>query len=104
MEQLENVKRHFSSEQKFNIIKENITTGMCTSETIKKYGLAASLFYKWKEAFFVGAKNGFDAHNGKITKAEQRQIAALEKENQQMKEVIAEIVNENISLKKTLGK
>lgn len=73
------------------------------SEICKKYGVSSSLFYHWQETFLDGAREGYEKGAGKPSSAELRRISTLEKENDKMKGVIAEITAENIDFKKNLG-
>lgn len=103
MESTNQERRQFSAEQKFKIVKEQMTTKTSVSEICKKYDIAASAFYRWQEQFLHSALDGFK--NGKIgpSRAELRKIEELEKNNTRMKSVIAEIIAENIELKKNFG-
>ena len=96
-------RRYFSAEQKFKIVKELLTTDSSLSEICKKYDISAGNFYRWQDLFFEGAQLRLSESKDRATKAELKQIESLEKETHRMKNVIAEIVSENITLKKTLG-
>lgn len=95
-------RRRFSGEEKFKIVKEQITTKTSVSEICKKYGIYPSQFYGWLEQFFEGAQAGFDkkSKSDGLSAAEQRKLEALESDNSRMKDVIAEITAENIAYKK----
>ena len=45
----------FSPDQKFKIIKEQMTTKTSITEICKKYDISAGKFYKWQEKFLKGA-------------------------------------------------
>ena len=96
-------RRKFTPEQKVKIVREALTTDLGVSGACRKYGISTGLFYKWQEKFFEGALEGFRQSKDGPTKAEQRRIEQLERSNERMKSVIAEITAENIDLKKTLG-
>ena len=96
-------RRKFTADQKYKIVKEALTTDSSVSEVCKKYGINSSLFYHWQEAFLKGAREGMERNGGRPSTAELRQIAELEKSNDRMKDVIAEITAENITFKKNLG-
>lgn len=95
-------RRRFTGEEKFKIVKEQITTKTSVSEICKKYGIYPSQFYDWQNQFFQGAQAGFEkkAKSDSLTAAEQRKLEALESDNSRMKDVIAEITAENIAYKK----
>lgn len=96
-------KKVYSSEQKFKIIKEQLTTDISVTDICKKYEISPTNFYKWQRQFFESAKEGFDRKKDGLTKAELRKIAELENDNSRMKDVIAEITAENIIFKKKSG-
>jgi len=96
-------RRRFTGEEKFKIVKEQITTKTAVSEICKKYGIYPGQFYQWQEKFFEGALAGFDKRakqDGGLSAAEHRKLLELESDNGRMKDVIAEITSENIAYKK----
>lgn len=104
MEQSEiKTRRHFSAEQKFKIVKEQLSTKVVISELCKRHDITSSVFYRWQALFFEAALDRFKQGKEGPTRAEQRKIDGLEKDILRMKDVIAEITAENIVLKKTLG-
>jgi transposase-like protein len=104
MEEQKRQYRKFKADQKFKIVKEALTTDTKISELCNKYDVKSSHFYTWQELFYRGAREAFERGNeGAPTKAEQRRIAELERENLRMKNVIAEVTAENIDLKKNNG-
>jgi transposase-like protein len=104
MEQEQSTKRRrFTPDQKFKIIKEQMTTKTAVSEICKKYEISPAGFYRWQERFLASALEGFKKSEDGPTKAELRKIDELEKKNSRMQSVITEIVQENIELKKSLG-
>ena len=94
------LRRKFSPDQKFKIIKEQLMTKTSVSDICKKYDISAGNFYKWQEKFLKGALENFKKSDDGPTKAELRKI---DENNNRMQSVIAEIVQENIDLKKNLG-
>jgi transposase-like protein len=96
-------RRQFTPDQKFKIIKEQMTTKTSVTEICKKYDISAGNFYKWQEKFLKGALENFKKSDDGPTKSELRKIEELEKKNTRMQSVITEIVQENIELKKSLG-
>jgi transposase len=98
------VRRKFSPEEKFRIVKEALTTDISISEICKKYGIYSTIFYNWQELFFESALEGLKGRKrGPGSQAEGRRVEALTKDNQRMKDVIAEIAAENIDFKKKFG-
>lgn len=98
-----NGRKQYSSEVKFKIVKEALTTDQGVSEICKKYGINPALFYRWQEIFFESALEGFDRKKKGVSAGEIRAVEALKIENTRMKDVIAEIAAENIEFKKKNG-
>lgn len=95
-------RKRFSSEEKFKIVKEHLTTRTPISELAKKYGMTPQSFYGWQEQFFDAALAGFDKKRGpkeQINKNDRR-VEELEADNIRMRDVIAEISAENVAFKK----
>lgn len=62
----------FSSDEKFAIVLEAIKGNSDITEICRKNGISSSLFYKWRDKFFEGAKKELTSSNGKIRNIEQR--------------------------------
>lgn len=94
-------RKRYSPEEKFKIVKEQLTTKTAVSEICKKYGISPGNFYSWQESFFAGAMAGFEKKRGPpaASKNDQR-VEELERDNNRMKDVIAEITAENVAFKK----
>ncbi|MFP5520239.1 MAG: transposase [Bdellovibrionia bacterium] len=45
-------RKRYSPEEKFKIVKEQLTTKTSVSEICKKYGISPGNFYNWQEIFF----------------------------------------------------
>jgi transposase-like protein len=95
-------RRRFSSEEKFKIVKEHLTTRASISELAKKYGMTPASFYAWQEQFFAAALSGFDRKRGpkEQSTSDDRRVTELEADNIRMRDVIAEITAENVAFKK----
>ena len=96
-------RKNYSPDQKFKIVKEQMTTKMSVTEICKKYDLSPTNFYKWQNQFLKSPLEVFKSIQAGPTKAELRKIADQEDKINKMQSAISEIVQENIELKKNLG-
>ena len=97
-------RRHFTSEQKAAILREHLLEKNPVSEVCDKHGIAPTLFYRWQKEMFDNAPALFEHKNkGPKAKTVARKIAALEEKLAHKDAVIAEIMEDHIALKKTLG-
>lgn len=103
MENQTDLRRRFTPELKFKIIKEHLTTKSGVTETCKKHGVSSANFYRWQDEFFAGALERFKNGKEGPSTAEIRKIEDLTRQNDRFKTVIAEMSHEVVNLKKTLG-
>ncbi|MDP6736907.1 MAG: transposase [Nitrospinaceae bacterium] len=95
-------RKHFSSQQKVKIIKMHLVEGVPLSDLCDKHGIHPSAFYRWQKAFFERGHLAFEHSDGKGSKDEKK-IAKLEKKITDKNEVLAELMEEHVALKKSLG-
>lgn len=94
-------KRIFTSEQKINIVMEAIRAEIPVAELCRKYSIHASQFYKWNKEFLEAGKKRL---SGDTTReATSDEVAELRKENQRLKETVADLVLRYDIVKKSLN-
>jgi len=99
-------RRHFTAEQKVAVLREHFLDKVPVSDLCEKHGIGVTLFYSWQKLFFENGTAACTAHD-KRRKAGQdakdHKIAALEEKLQRKNEVLAELMEEHVQLKKELG-
>ena len=99
-------RRHYTPEQKVALLREHLVDKVPVSDICEKNGIAVNLFYLWQKQFFENGTAAFD-NPGKRRKAGQdvrdRTIAALRDKLQRKHEVLSELMEEHVQLKKALG-
>ena len=94
-------RRIFTSEQKINIVMEAFRAEIPVKEICRKYALIESQFYKWNKEFLEAGKKRL---SGDTTReATSDEVAELKKENQRLKETIADLVIRYDIVKKSLN-
>jgi transposase-like protein len=94
-------RRHFIPEEKFNIVKQVLGKARTVSEITEEYGVHPNQYYRWQSEFLESALNGFkEKSQGRTRATEERAKKRMADEIQRMKDVIAEVVSENIEIKK----
>jgi putative transposase len=78
-------KRTFTTEEKTRILKEAAETGV--TATCEKYGLYAASYYSWKKKM---DQMGVEGLQHGMTPEHLKRIRQLEKENQLLKQLLAE--------------
>ena len=96
-------KRQFNPNQKVSILREHLLDQTPVSDVCEQYGIRPTLFYRWQKEFF---ENGASAFTNKQNAVEQE----LREENRRLKaklqhknEVVAELMEDYVQLKKKLG-
>lgn len=96
-------RRNYTPEEKVLIIKKHLVENMAVSDICDEYNLQPTVFYRWQKQFFENAAMAFrPAKSMKATRQEKR-IAQLEEKLAKKNEVVAELVEDNVALKKSLG-
>ena len=97
-------RRHFSPQQKVAIVKEHLVDGVPISDLCDRHHLQPAQFYLWQKQLFENGSVAFErkTKSSGPTPAE-RQVEVLRAKLVTKNEVIAELMEENVSLKKLNG-
>ena len=97
-------RRTFTAEEKLKVVMAVIQDGKAVSDVAKENNIHPNMILNWKKEFLENAAMIFNRTSPDITeKAQQKKIDELEAKLQKKDEVIAEIAEENMMLKKTFG-
>ena len=94
-------RRSYTPEEKLRIVLEGLSGTIQISDLCKKYGIQSARYYYWKEELLNASKEIFGQRGRKADT--DGKIADREEEIQRLREVIAEITQENLALKKKIG-
>ena len=94
-------RRRYTAEEKIKILREVIEDAKQVSQVAEQYGLHPNNIFNWRKQLFEGGVQIFQIKRADISdKAEERKITALEDKIKQKDEVIAELAEELLGLKK----
>ena len=99
-------RRHFSPEQKVALLREHLVDKVPVSDICERIGIAVNLFYLWQKTFFENGPVAFTANDKRrkaATDAKDQQLADLQAKLQRKHEVLSELMEEHLQLKKALG-
>jgi transposase len=94
------VRRHWTAEQKLQIIEEARQTEHTVSEVCRRHGLAVGQFYSWEKQARQGALQAL--HHRKRGRKRPTAEAQLRAEVERLRAVVTELSAENLQLKKGL--
>jgi transposase-like protein len=94
-------RKRYTAEEKVKILREVLEDGKQISEVAEKYGLSPNNIFKWRKQLFEESLQTFQIKRADISgKAEERKVTALEDRIKQKDEIIAELAEELLALKK----
>ncbi|MCK5514976.1 MAG: transposase [Deltaproteobacteria bacterium] len=94
-------RRKFSAEEKIRIILEGLKGEESIATICRKEGIAPTLYYKWSKAFLEAGKRRLQGDT--VREASSNEVTELRKENEQLKQLVAEVSLKNRVLKKSLS-
>ena len=97
-------KRHnYSPEEKVIILKRHLVGRETVSDLCDEYQLQPNILYGWQKQFFEKGAAAFALEGKKNKKVEEQRIHQLEDKLRRKHEVLSELLEEHIQLKKELG-
>lgn len=96
-------RKNYTGQEKVFILKRHLVDHVAISDLCDEYNLQPTVFYRWQKEFFENGSAAFEKANGHKKNAEQKRIEQLEAKLQTKNEVLSELLEEHVLLKKDLG-
>ena len=98
-------RKHYSPQDKVAILRQHLVDKTPVSDICDQHQIHPTLFYQWQKQFFERGAAAFErkADTARSQTAAQRQMDAMQQKLQRRDEVIAELMQEHVQLKKELG-
>ena len=96
-------RKNYTPVEKVAILRRHLIDRVPVSDLCDEFQLSPTLFYLWQKQFFENGASAFERKNGQPENQNLRIIAALREKLQRKNEVVAELMEEHIQLKKELG-
>ena len=94
-------RRKFNPEERIRIILEGLKGEDSIAAICRREGIAPSLYYKWSKSFLEADKQRLKGDT--MREANRDEVSELRKENEQLKQLVAELSLKNRVLKKSLS-
>ena len=99
-----NTKRNsYSPEKKVSIIRLHLIEKTPISDICDKFKIHPTQYYRWQKEFFENGPLAFQKQQNVQQKKLKQKISSLEEKLNIKNEVVSEIIEENIRLKKSSG-
>lgn len=92
----------FTSEEKVSILKQHLLEKKAISDLCDEHNIHPTMFYRWQKEFFANAGEAF-RNKEKESVRWKKKALALEEKLTRKHEVLSELMEEHIALKKSLG-
>jgi len=96
-------RKNYTAQEKVSILKRYLIDRVAVSDLCDEYNLQPTVFYRWQKEFFENGAAAFEKDNSTQEKAEQKRIEQLEAKLQVKNEVLSELMEEHVQLKKERG-
>jgi transposase-like protein len=100
---MKRARRNFTGQEKVGILRRHLLDKVPVSQVCEEAGVQPTQFYQWQKQFFENGAVAFE-RNGRVKEdPAQERIAALEAKLRRKDEVLGELMEEHVALKKELG-
>ena len=93
---------YYTADEKVNIIRKHLPEKDPISNLCEQHKLQPTVFYHWQKQFFEHGSRTFDGVKNKDRSKEDK-ILALDQKLQTKNEVLSELMEEHVMLKKNFG-
>jgi len=103
-EQPKQERHHFEAKEKIAIIRKHLLEGVLVSDLCDQHRMHPTAFYQWQKQLFENGEAAFERRSPSSSGGkDKRAISALEDKLKRKAEVLSELMEEHINLKKSLG-
>ena len=96
-------RKNYTPQEKVALLKRHLVDRIPVSDLCDQHGLQPNLFYRWQKEFFENGSAAFEKQQSTLNKAEQKKIEQLEAKLRNKNDVLSELMEEHVKLKKELG-
>ena len=103
MEKQETERHRFTAQEKVSILRQHLVDKDPVSDLCDTHGLNPTVFYRWQKELFENGPAAFERRpDGRERKLEEK-VQTLTAKLAKKDEVMAELLEEHVALKKSLG-
>ena len=92
-------RRKFTPEEKVRIVLEGFRGEVKVSDLCRREGIRPNVYYAWLKEFMEAGKTRLQADT--VRDATQAEVEGVKRENERLKQLVAELSLQNLVLKKT---
>lgn len=96
-------RKKYQPGEKVAILKRHLVDKVPVSDLCDEYTLHPTVFYRWQKEFFEHGAAAFERDTARQKNKETERIKELEAKLQRKNEVLSELMEEHLKVKKNLG-
>lgn len=96
-------RKNYTAEEKVSILKRHLVDKVPVSDLCDTHNLSPTVFYRWQKHFFENGATAFETKHKAKKNRQERRISALEEKLTNKNEVVSELMEAHLKLKKSLG-
>jgi transposase len=96
-------RKRFTPQEKLAILRLHLLEHTPVSDLCDRHGIHPTMFYRWQKEFFDNGAAALERRTKHADDLKQQRITHLEEKLRRKNEVLAELMEEHIQLKKELG-
>ena len=96
-------RKQYQATEKVSIIRKHLIEKQSVSDLCDEYGIAPSVYYRWQKQFFEGGATAFETKTKTAVTDLQQEVQQLEGKLARKDEVLGEVMEEYVTLKKSVG-
>ena len=96
-------RKQYTAEEKVAILRKHLVEKVAVSDLCEAYSLQPTVFYRWQKAFFENGAQAFERTRDRQTTSLKGRIGELEEKLAKKDEVLGEVMEEYVALKKRNG-
>lgn len=103
MKQNTRKRKQYQAAEKVGIIRQHLIENRSVSDICDEYKIAPSVYYRWQKQFFEGGEAAFETTKKTAVTRLQQEVQELEEKLARKDEVLGEVLEEYVTLKKSVG-
>lgn len=96
-------RNYYTAEQKVAILRKHLVEGISVSDVCEEFNIKPGLYYSWQKKFFENGAAAFQRSISDERRGLQDEVSELKDKLAKKDEIIAEVAEAFVTLKKELG-
>ena len=97
------MRKRFTPQEMLAILRLQLLEHTPVADLCDRHGIHPTMFYRWQKEFFENGAAALERRSQRAADLKEQRIALLEEKLRRKNEVLAELMEEHIKLKKELG-